>query len=228
MILAVETSSDLCSVALLQNDKTLVEYSHELPLQHAAILSPMVSRAFQFLNTIPEYNAMTLADLKQVVVALGPGSFTGLRIGLSYVQGLCFSLGLPVSGVSNAQLLAGQSGLTDARLFTIIDARRSEYYLTELFRTAAGYYGVKEHRLVKTGDLAAELPESAVLICPAGVQIAEKEKLVFEMRRIRLVENIHYSAAALGRIGRRIFENEGGSDPAVIEPLYIRPFSGVY
>jgi len=228
MILAVETSADLCSIALIQKDKTLVEYSHELAMQHAAILDPMIRRGFAFLNELPDYARLGFKDLEQIVVALGPGSFTGLRIGLSYVRGLSFSLGLPLTGVSNACLLAAQTGLRQGRLFTIIDARRNEFYLSEAEWTAPGYYRVDGHRLIRAGTLTAELPASATLIYPAGVRIAEKEQQELEQHGIRLAGNIRYSAAALGRIGRLICEQEGPSDPATIEPLYIRPFSGVY
>ncbi|MEJ2542636.1 MAG: tRNA (adenosine(37)-N6)-threonylcarbamoyltransferase complex dimerization subunit type 1 TsaB [Calditrichaceae bacterium] len=131
MILGIETSDLLCSVAFVENDRILAEYNHELPRQHASLVGSLVENGGKFLtdNKLASENFMD--DLKLVAVSIGPGSFTGLRIGLSYAQGLCLGKNIPIVGISNHQVLAEYCPDDSNKVFTIIDARQDEVYLGE-------------------------------------------------------------------------------------------------
>jgi len=101
MILALETSDILCSVAFWDKGQKLVEYNHELARQHASLIGDLVDNGLTFLSDPVRKDSMSIDDIKLVCVAIGPGSFTGLRIGLSYAQGFCLGRGLAVCGISN-------------------------------------------------------------------------------------------------------------------------------
>jgi len=128
-ILAIETSSQACSVALIQCNGKAVVVSQEYcdtPRSHTKLTLPMVDK-------ILSEASLTLADLNAIAFSAGPGSFTGLRIGLGVVQGLAFGADLPVIGVSTLRVLAlGASEhyqLKDGAIVVpCFDARMGENY----------------------------------------------------------------------------------------------------
>lgn len=124
-ILAIDTSSELCSVALLFRDKVFTECL-DSPRQHSQKLLPLIDQLL--IN-----NGLELKDLDAIAYGRGPGSFTGLRICLGIVQGLAFSCDIPVIAVSTLQTLAEgalQQGIVQEgdTLLTALDARMSEVY----------------------------------------------------------------------------------------------------
>ena len=126
IILHIETSTNVCSVAVSHNESCIFELSNSDGLNHATMLSPFIEKALEKLK------AENL-KLDAVAVSGGPGSYTGLRIGVSTAKGLCYGLDIPLISVPTLQVLA-QGALshteieTDAMLCPMIDARRMEVY----------------------------------------------------------------------------------------------------
>ena len=121
-LLAIDTATEACSVALQVGDAVIARFAvagrahtQMLPKQVAEVLAEA---------------GVTVRDLDGVVCGIGPGSFAGLRIGLSYAKGLAMVGGLPMVGVSSLQMLAGPSTLD--RVLTVIDARLSAVYAAPL------------------------------------------------------------------------------------------------
>lgn len=120
-ILAVETSSDICGIALIDDDncKALVEES--VPRQHAEVLPVLY-------NKLLDKGQFDLNDIEAIAVSIGPGSFTGLRIGLSYSKGLAYSHSLPIIPVPTlSSLLYGSASESD-RNIVIISSHKNIYY----------------------------------------------------------------------------------------------------
>jgi tRNA threonylcarbamoyladenosine biosynthesis protein TsaB len=121
-LLALDTSTAVCSVALLNQGK--ITYRYAVGAQHHARLAlPMVQQLLSESN-------LSLNDLNALVLGRGPGSFTGLRLATAMIQGLAFGSGLPVIAVSSLQALAQgalRQGLGD-KIFACLDARRQEIY----------------------------------------------------------------------------------------------------
>lgn len=130
-LLAIDTSTENCSVALHWNS-TLHTQVAESPREHSQRLLPFVEQLLQ-------QGQVSLAQLDGLVVGVGPGSFTGVRIGVSMAQGLAFSSGLPVFAVSSLQALA-QRAVRQHQASTVaacIDARMGEVYYA-LYRNESG------------------------------------------------------------------------------------------
>ncbi|HHE54200.1 MAG TPA: tRNA (adenosine(37)-N6)-threonylcarbamoyltransferase complex dimerization subunit type 1 TsaB [Caldithrix abyssi] len=134
MILAIETSDIVCSVALWDGSKkqTIYEANLELPMQHATLLAPLIQTAVDFVKQNVNPLLSQQNEIELVAVSVGPGSFTGLRIGLSFAKGFCFAHQLPIVGISNHQVLAKQVRRPWAHFYTMIDARHEEVYLSQL------------------------------------------------------------------------------------------------
>jgi tRNA threonylcarbamoyladenosine biosynthesis protein TsaB len=120
-ILCIETASTNCSVALAKNGKLLaLKEDYNNGFSHA-------ERLHIFIRDILAENDMQLSTLDAIAVSKGPGSYTGLRIGVSAAKGLCFSLGIPLISVSTLTALAYQVK-EKALVITMLDARRMEVY----------------------------------------------------------------------------------------------------
>ncbi|HES60147.1 MAG: tRNA (adenosine(37)-N6)-threonylcarbamoyltransferase complex dimerization subunit type 1 TsaB [Calditrichaceae bacterium] len=226
MILGIETSDLLCSVAYIKDDRILAEYSHELPKQHAALVGSLVENAGKFLavNKLTALNFME--DLKLVAVSIGPGSFTGLRIGLSYAQGLCLGKQIPLVGISNHQVLADNCPDGHKNVFTLIDARQGEVYLATMIRNHT-FFKIKDHRIVDKNNLVNEIDKNAVLICSDKVCLSESIKYELIKKHIQLITSARYAAALTAKIGWRKYQDTGADNLADLEPLYIRSFAGI-
>jgi tRNA threonylcarbamoyladenosine biosynthesis protein TsaB len=128
--LAIDASTEACSVALSLENNVSCEF--ELcPQSHSIVLLPMIDRILKQAD-------VTLSELDGLIFGRGPGSFTGVRIGVGVAQGLAFSTDLPVVGVSTLQTMAQQAyeKFQQTEVISVIDARMSEVY--------AGYYQLNE------------------------------------------------------------------------------------
>ncbi len=140
-VLGIETSTPVCSVGLVDEDRILTCYSQNTGLRHAERTIAMAERAVQDAG-------IAAADLHGVAVGSGPGSFTGLRIGMAAAKGLCFALDLPLLTVSTLKGLAARVIFERMPVCAMLDARRGDVY--------AGVYSLDD------GALTARLPDSAL------------------------------------------------------------------
>jgi len=111
-ILAIETSTDWCGIAFIQNEKCQYKIEKRIPREHAEKLP-------EFYNSLRDKTGLDEINLDAIAVAIGPGSFTGLRVGLGFAKGIAFAKGLPIVPVPTLQIMAANSGLT-SEAFTIL------------------------------------------------------------------------------------------------------------
>lgn len=133
-ILAIDTSSDACSVALLYQQEDILQRFEIAPRDHSKLLLPMAESLLMEAG-------MRLTQLDAIAFARGPGSFTGLRIAAGVAQGMAFAAGLPVIPVSTLAALAGSvAGATNARfVLSCMDARMNEVYWGTFVKNDMGY-----------------------------------------------------------------------------------------
>src|SRR5674476_540328 len=126
IILHIETSTNICSIAVSENGQCLFSKSDSEGMNHAALLSVFIAEAMEVLKASSK-------KLDAVAVSSGPGSYTGLRIGVSTAKGLCYGLDIPLLAVSTLEVLTAQAlksiaDAKDALFCPMIDARRMEVY----------------------------------------------------------------------------------------------------
>ncbi|HEX5090683.1 MAG TPA: tRNA (adenosine(37)-N6)-threonylcarbamoyltransferase complex dimerization subunit type 1 TsaB [Nocardioides sp.] len=159
MLLAFDTATPLVTVALHDGDDVVWEAVSERRLQHGEQLAPLIDRALRESGIVRQ-------DLTAVGVGVGPGPFTGLRVGLVTARTLGFVLEVPVYGVCTLDVLAveaADAGAVTSHFVVATDARRKEVYLASYDETGARLDGP---RVAKPADAATELPvvgEGAVL-----------------------------------------------------------------
>lgn len=162
MLLAFDTTLDVCSVALLDNNGALAAHIHRpMDRGHAEALVPMIDEALREAGK-------GMDALERIAVTTGPGTFTGVRVGVSAARGLALALKLPVAGITSLEMLAGAlvySGeiAEGARILAAIDARRNQAYLA-LYATGESKSGY---------PLSCIGAPAAVALEEAGVWAAE-------------------------------------------------------
>ena len=125
MLLAFDTATALVTVALHDGDRVVVEHSSEQPMKHGEHLAPLIARAMADAGIVQQ-------DLTAIAVGVGPGPFTGLRVGLVTARTLGFVLQVPVYGVCSLDVIAAEavgSGAATGSFLVATDARRKEVYL---------------------------------------------------------------------------------------------------
>ena len=154
LMLALESSAKAASAALFEEDKMLGLSVANSGLTHSRTLLPMAESLVKNLDR-------RIQDIDVVAVAHGPGSFTGLRIGMAEAKGLCWALDIPVIGVSTLEAMAcGGPQMEGVMLCCVMDARRSQVY-NALFTVLDGRpVRMTDDRAISLGDLETELQSS--------------------------------------------------------------------
>lgn len=154
-ILAIDTASVAASVAIVENGRLLCELFSDTGLTHSQTIMPMIDRALAMAGK-------PLSAMDRLAVTIGPGSFTGLRIGIGTVKGLAMGADLPVVGVSTLKTIAYNALPTPYLIAPIMDARRNQVY-NALYR-GEGLEEIVPPRALGIDELVRELQEPTVFV----------------------------------------------------------------
>ena len=218
-ILHIETSTKVCSVALSQDGVLLTHAEDMEGPSHAVSCGKFVEEALSFAEShaIP---------LDAVAVSQGPGSYTGLRIGVSMAKGVCYGRGVPLIAVPTLQvlcvpLLIGKQELdADALLVPMIDARRMEVYSAVYDRSLHEIRGTQAD-IVEAGTYETYLERGPVYFFGNG---ATKCKPCIQHPNARFVDNIHPLAHYMYPLAEKAIAQNKLADVAYFEPYYLKEF----
>ncbi|SFU56266.1 tRNA threonylcarbamoyladenosine biosynthesis protein TsaB [Nitrosospira multiformis] len=211
-ILAFDTSSEYCSVALLLERDILGE-EVLAGQRHSELVLPMVSR-------ILDESGLTLAQLDGIAFGSGPGSFTGLRIACGIAQGLAFGAGLPVIGIGTLEALAQQAGGT--QVITALDARMHEIYHAAYRKVLDGWQAVSEPILCLPQN-APPVQEQDWTGCGSGFDMYPAVlRKRYEGYLNHIISGVRPDARAMAQLAAPRFARGQGLDPADAALLYIR------
>jgi tRNA threonylcarbamoyladenosine biosynthesis protein TsaB len=219
-ILLLETATDSCSVALSENSNIIAEKYINQPKAHASLLA-------RYICDILEENNLTMEDCSAVAVSKGPGSYTGLRVGVSCAKGLCYGASKPLISVCTLATIAQMAldnnlytGEGDFLIVPMIDARRMEVY-TANFNSKGEQLTPVEAKILDETSYAAELAAGPVLFTGNG---AEKFKeLVGDNPNAFFVPQEPH-AAGMRVIAANKLEAGEFEDNAYFEPFYLKDF----
>ncbi len=226
MLLALETATDVCSVALLDAGGGVVGVAETLePRSHAARLVPLIGGLLTEHDVVP-------TDLGAVAVSAGPGSYTGLRIGASTAKGLAWVTGAALVAVPSLEALAfgalaagAQSRLGAGDLLVAaFRSRRGEVYAAAFACESEGLVTVSSAEAVLLGDLAGRLPEPAGALWIAGEAGAAVAEALGRPARVLSPEEARPSAAAVGALGWARWQAGETVEVAAFEPDYLKAF----
>ena len=212
-ILNIETATKNCSVALAKDGKTILckEIAEE-GYSHA-------ERLHVFIEQIIQEAGITFQDLSAIAVSQGPGSYTGLRIGVSAAKGLCFALGIPLIAVDTLQVLASQASVSNGLIIPMLDARRMEVY------SAIFTPNFENKRAVQAEVIAENSFEDFQETLYFVGDCAEKCKAVLIKENHVFLEEIKYpSAKNMSYLSFDKYKKNDTVDVAYFEPYYLKDF----
>lgn len=215
LILSVETSTTVCSVALHDNGKLLAQCENHVPQSAASQLVVQIRDVLKDAKADP-------GSLKAIAVSSGPGSYTGLRIGVATAKGMCYSLNIPLLSVNALELMATavRPRANEAWLCPMLDARRMEVY-TMLFDGSMKLMKPVQALVVDKNSFGQELDEHPILFFGNG---SDKCASVIQHDNARFMKGIYPSAADMGSLAWQRFEKQLFEDAADYEPMYLKDF----
>ncbi len=218
VILSIETSTSVCSVALSKDGDCLVEKTHYDGPSHATKL-PV------FIKEMLDFAAVKNLSPDAIAVSCGPGSYTGLRIGVSTAKGLCFGYDIPLIAINTLQIMAStviQNQQVDANtiLCPMIDARRMEVY-TAFFNNQLETVRKTSADIIEENSYDEQLNKQTVLFFGNG---AEKCKTTLKHSNAVFLNDIHPIAKNMITLAEASFKTKIFEDVAYFEPFYLKEF----
>lgn len=217
-ILHIETSTNICSVSLSNNGETIFQRADEQGLNHAKLLSPFVQQAI-------EKGKKEGVSPQAIAVGGGPGSYTGLRIGVSTAKGLCLGFGIPLIAIDTLKIIAvdaliKQQIQSDSLLCPMLDARRMEVYTT-IFDHQLQPLLPTIPKIIDEDSFMEQLTKQKIYFFGNG---AEKCKNIITHPNAIFLDNINPMAYNMITIAEEAFRQKNFVDVAYFEPYYLKDF----
>lgn len=218
VIIHIETSTNACSVAVSVDSKIIFEKISTEGPSHATLLGVFVSEAMQALRQMA-------IEPDAVSVSSGPGSYTGLRIGVSEAKGLCYGLNIPLIALKTPLIMAktviGTLDIDDNTLLCpMIDARRMEVYAAIYDKNLNTVRDINAD-IITPDSYAEYLSDSKILFFGNG---SDKCKGIINSANANFVEDIFPSASNMVELAEAAYKNNDFADTAYFEPFYLKDF----
>lgn len=214
IILNIETTTTNCSVSISKEGKTVfLKEDNNTNYSHAESLHV-------FIDIVLKESHTSLSDIDAIAVSKGPGSYTGLRIGVSAAKGLCFALNKPLIAVSTLQALAYQIKTDDGLIVSMLDARRMEVY-SAIFNPDFNQIRETEAEILDERSFKDYLEKGNVYFVGNGV---EKSKEVITHPNAVFIEDKLPSANEMGVLAHNKYKISNFEDVAYFEPYYLKDF----
>ncbi len=222
LILGIETATSICSVALVMDGKLLSVRESVGARDHSGALTTYIAEVFTEAG-------LTFHQMDAVAVSMGPGSYTGLRIGVSSAKGLCYALDKPFIAVDTLKSLAWQAiqkcmlleiNMENVLFVPMLDARRMEVY-TAVFDQNLRIIEPVNAQII-TENSFESYADKKIIYFGDG---ASKCRLTIEQNnKCTFLDNINLTALAICMLAESDFQNNNFADVAYCEPFYLKDF----
>ena len=212
-ILCLDTSSDLCSVALLEDLNQIKEINIKDGKTHSENLMPLIQKILQETN-------IKLSDIDLIACDKGPGSFTGIRIGISSVKAMAEVMQIPVMGICSLDSLTYHMNIQSGIICSMIDARNNQVY--------CGIYDKNHNKIEEyiADDINVIIEKlkkySDTINFVGNASILHKELLQKELNEVQFTQNNDLNAVNVGKCAFEKLKTQGTENADTISPLYLR------
>lgn len=216
IVLNIDTALEKASVCLAHDEKILSVIFNESQKDHAAWLHPAIAQVLKD-------HALSIREIDAIGVNIGPGSYTGLRVGLSAAKGFCYALKIPLITVESLEILAeAVKEEADNLICPLIDARRMEVF-TCIFNKNLGKLLPTQPMVINADSFKTILNNDKILFCGNAIE---------KFKKIVLSTNAFFTdkigdASHLARLSHKLYCRQLFADIAYVEPLYIKDFHSI-
>lgn len=216
LLLNIETATKNCSVSISKENKIIaLKELNDGNYSHAEKLHELIKQVVLEAN-------LELSDLNAVAVSKGPGSYTGLRIGVSAAKGLCFALDIPLISVNTLQSLALSISIDKGYKIPLLDARRMEVY-SQVFNEKTQNITEVRAEIITSDSFSDFLNDQKVYFFGDG---AEKCKEIITHENALFIDNKFPSANEMSALSYNKYKINDFEDVAYFEPFYLKEFLG--
>lgn len=214
MLLAIDSSTDSASLAIVQDGRVLAEATWRCGQNHSVELLPRLTQLLKEAK-------VGLESISCILVAKGPGSFNGLRVGLSTAKGLAFSLGIPIIGISSLELEASQHAESDLPICPVFNAGRGEIATALYQKKGNNWRQLAPEHITTVEALDAEIADKTLFcgeylpIIASQLKERLKDKAVIAPDKLR-------RASLLAELAKERLEAGDYDHSATLQPLYLR------
>jgi len=213
-IISIETSTTNCSVSYSEHGKTLVlKEENNANYSHAESLHVFISDVLSSSN-------IKFSQLDAIAISKGPGSYTGLRIGVSAAKGLCFALGIPLISVSTLKSLAMQLDIDQGYIVPMLDARRMEVY-SAIYDAEYNLVRDIEAQIIDETSFKDVLNEKEVYFLGNGV---DKTKALLTHKNANFIDDKFPCSNEISKMAFEKYKISDIEDVAYFEPFYLKDF----
>ncbi len=218
LILAIESATPLGSVALFGDGQLIACYEYERQNLHAKLMAPLIERILSDQSWSPR-------DLTAVAVGRGPGSYTGLRVGVATAKGLCMALGIPLISIGSLEAIASAAAVfavnSGAKICPMIDARRMEVYCA-VYSSGLTEIEAVQARIIDANSFSDLLEAGKVIFLGPG---SEKCREILGMNRNAVfLTGISATARTFGRFLEERSIASRFEDLTAFEPHYLKDY----
>lgn len=221
LILSIDSSATAASAALVEDSKLIGEYFTNTAFTHSRTLAPMI-------ESLLSVSGKSVSDINLIAVSNGPGSFTGVRIGVSVAKGIAFPDDTPCMAVSTLESMAYNLTLTDCVVCAVMDARRNQVY-NAMFRIKYGeVQRLCDDRAISIEELKSEVSATysgeRVILVGDGATITMRELMDLPMSIEMAPETLRFQRASSVALAAKakLDSGEKPSEPAALLPSYLR------
>ena len=209
-ILAIDTSTDYLSVAITDGNRTLARFHRKVGRRHSDLLVPTIKSLVKRCGMRPE-------DLSALFVGVGPGSFTGLRIGVATIKAMAYALRIPIVAVGSLDAIAGNASGHKGLVSPVLDARKNKVYACLYRSDGKAVRRISRYLLLTAGELAKKVAGREVLFLGDGVDI-------LKAAGIAACEVLKYwqpKAETVARLGMEDLKKNRFKTAEELEPLFL-------
>lgn len=232
ILLAIDTSTDYLSLAILKGRKIPAAYHSKADRRHSILLVPTIGKLLKKTGT-------RLKDVDCFVISIGPGSFTGLRIGVTVIKALAYTLGKPVVTVPTLDIIARNAIGFKGIICPVLDARKDKVYASLYRSDSEDIKRISDYKLLPMESLLKILRQAQgphrehgrkmnkaqrydkILLMGDQSAVAAKRSLDNGLRGVSIFKRWHPRAEVAVRIGAEIFKKKKYIKPEKVEPLYL-------
>lgn len=216
LLLHIDTALEKATVGLSRDGELLMELTNSVMQDHAGFVQPAIQKIITSLH-------IGLSDIDAVGVTSGPGSYTGLRVGMASAKGISYALGKPLLAVTTLELMMAAAVEIHPHFdlyAPMIDARRNEVFMA--LYTLPGEVIKAPHAVILSIDLFSEIQEDKQILC-FGNGSSKFRALQVECDHIRFAQ-VQYKGSHFSQLLHNLFINNNFCDLAYTEPLYVKDF----